>query len=64
MQPGVDVGVIPSPIGKRSSARLAAKKKLKIGRNKNAIVKAQEILVAKLNNSASSHFHNSKASFF
>ena len=63
MLPGVDVGVIPSPIGKRSSARLAAKKKLKIGRNKNAIVKAQEILVAKLNNSASSQFQNSKASF-
>jgi molybdopterin-binding protein len=58
-----EVGVIPSSIGKRSSARLAAKKKLKIGRNRNAIVKAQEILVAKLNNSASSHFQNSKASF-
>jgi molybdopterin-binding protein len=58
-----DVGVTPSSIGKRSSARLVAKKKLKIGRNRNAIVKAQEILVAKLNNSASSHFQNSKASF-
>jgi molybdopterin-binding protein len=62
VQPAVDVGVISSPIGKRSSARLAAKKKMKIGRNRNAIVKAQEILLAKLNNSASSHFQNSKAS--
>ena len=39
------------------------RKKLKIGKNKNAIVKAQEILVAKLNNSASSQFQNSKTSF-
>jgi hypothetical protein len=39
------------------------RKKMNIGRNRNAIVKAQEILVAKLNNSASSHFQNSKASF-
>ena len=51
----------PTPIGKRYSARLAAKKKLKFGRNRNAIVKAQEILVAKLNNSTSNQFQSSKA---
>jgi hypothetical protein len=47
--------------GKRSSARVTAKKKMKIGRNRNAIIKAQEILVAKLNNSASKHFQSSNA---
>jgi hypothetical protein len=36
-------------------------KNLKFGRNRNGIVKAQEILIAKLNNSASNHFQNSKA---
>jgi hypothetical protein len=61
MQPAVDVSVSPTSNGKRSRARLAAKKKLKFGRNKNAIVKAQEILVAKLNNSTSKHFQSSKA---
>ena len=61
IQPTVDVCVSPTPIGKRSSARLAAKKKLKFERNRNAIVKAQEILVAKLNNSTSNQFQSSKA---
>jgi hypothetical protein len=37
------------------------RKKLKFERNRNAIVKAQEILVAKLNNSTSNQFQSSKA---
>jgi hypothetical protein len=61
IQPAVAAGVSPSPIGKRSSARLAAKKKLKFGRNRNAIVKAQEILAAKLNNAAATQFQSSNA---
>jgi hypothetical protein len=61
IQPAVAVGVSPSPIGKRSSARLAAKKKLKFRRNRNAIVKAQEILAAKLNNVAANQFQSSNA---
>jgi hypothetical protein len=61
IQSAADVCVSPTPVGKRYSARLAAKKKLKFGRNRNAIVKAQEILVAKLNNSTSNQFQSSKA---
>jgi hypothetical protein len=61
VQLAIDVSASSTSNGKRSSARLAAKKKMKIGRNRNAIVKAQEILVAKLNNSASKHFQSSNA---
>jgi hypothetical protein len=61
IQPAVAVGVGPSPIGKRSSARLAAKKKLEFGRNRNAIFKAQEILAAKLNNAVANQFQSSNA---
>jgi hypothetical protein len=39
-------------ITRRSSVRLAAKKCFKTGNNRNAISKAQEIILAKLNNSA------------
>jgi hypothetical protein len=39
-------------ITRRSSVRLAAKKCFKTGNNRDAISKAQEILLAKLNNSA------------
>jgi hypothetical protein len=39
-------------ITRRSSVRLAAKKCIKTGRNRDAISKAQEIILAKLNNSA------------
>jgi hypothetical protein len=38
-------------ITRRSSVRLAAKKCIKTGRNRDAISKAQEIILAKLNNS-------------
>jgi hypothetical protein len=40
------------PITRRSSVRLAAKKNFKTGTNRDAISKAQEIIRAKLNNSA------------
>jgi hypothetical protein len=40
------------PATRRSSVRLAAKKCIKPGRNRDAISKAQEIILAKLNNSA------------
>jgi hypothetical protein len=48
--------------GKRSSGRLAAKQKLKIGGSRDAISKAQEILIAKLNNSAAIQYKCSSAS--
>jgi hypothetical protein len=48
--------------GKRSSGRLAAKQKLKIGGSRDAISKAQEILIAKLNNSAAIQYQCSSAS--
>jgi hypothetical protein len=40
------------PTTRRSSVRLAAKKCIKPGHNRDAISKAQEIILAKLNNSA------------
>jgi hypothetical protein len=40
------------PTTRRSSVRLAAKKCIKTGSNRDAISKAQEIILAKLNNSA------------
>ena len=48
--------------GKRMSARLAAKRGLKKGRNYDAISKAQELLIAKFNNSAARSFCSSSAS--
>jgi hypothetical protein len=40
------------PTTRRSSVRLATKKCIKTGSNRDAISKAQEIILAKLNNSA------------
>jgi hypothetical protein len=47
---------------KRMSARLAAKRGLTMGRNYDAISKAQELLIAKFNNSAARSFCSSSAS--
>jgi hypothetical protein len=43
---------------KRSSIRLAAKKKIMMGRSRDAISKAQDILIAKLNNTATNQKQN------
>jgi hypothetical protein len=43
---------------KRSSIRLAAKKKTMMGRSRDAISKAQDILIAKLNNTATNQKQN------
>jgi hypothetical protein len=48
--------------GKRSSSRLAAKQRLNVGGSRDAISKAQEILIAKLNNSAAIQYQGSSAS--
>jgi hypothetical protein len=48
-------------ITKRASVRLAAKHRFKSGNNRDAISKAQEILLAKLNNSAAKNVGRSKS---
>ena len=48
--------------GKRYSVRLAAKKKLSLGRSRDAIAKAQDILIAKLYNSTIKNNQSSLAS--
>jgi hypothetical protein len=49
-------------ITKRSSVRLAAKQRFKSGNNRDAISKAQKILLAKLNNSAAKDVARSSSS--
>jgi hypothetical protein len=51
-----------STSSKRYSVRLAAKKKLMLGRSRDSISKAQDILVAKLYNSAVKNNQGSLAS--